>query len=432
MLKKFFAVLMAAMAGSIYAQQIKFEEYDLPNGLHVILHQDDKVPVVNTTIVYHVGAKNEDPQKTGFAHFFEHLLFEGTKNIPRGGWDKLVDQNGGTSNANTTNDRTLYYLTFPSNNEELMLWMESERMKNAVINQIGVDTQRDVIKQEKKVTMDNVPYGNVFTAVQDNLFSKHPYKWSTIGSMEHLDKASLDDFKNFYKTFYVPNNATLVVAGNIKPEQTKAWISKYFSNIPKGKPIQQPKIKEDDISTSKVIKYVDPNIQLPAYIWSYRIPSNTKEAYALAMISAYLSEGKSSVLYKKLVDKGIVNEMQAFPADMEDYGIFTIFALPMGNNNLQSIQKIIDAEIIKLQKQPITEKELQKLQNLMESSLVKGNTGIEKIAESLATLHVLKGNTQLINSEIDIYKSITREDIQNAAKKYLNPNQRIVINYLPK
>lgn len=433
MKRKFLSAAAFVAVSALHAQQIKFEEYDLPNGLHVILHQDNTAPVVTTGVMYHVGAKDEIEGRSGFAHFFEHLLFEGTSNIKRGEWMKIVSANGGNNNANTTNDRTYYYETFPSNSEQLGLWMESERMRQAIINQIGVDTQREVVKEEKRMRMDNQPYGNLFAAVQKNLFSKHPYRWSTIGSMEDLNAAKLQEFQDFYKKFYVPNNATLVVAGDIKPEKTKDWINKYFSDIPKGNAIVHPNIKEDDITSAKEVTTTDANIQLPAYVFAYRTPSNrVRDAYILDMISTYLSEGKSSVLYKKLVDQDKkALQTAAFNQGMEDYGIFAFFAIPMGTTGKQYFQDVFDAEVKKLQDNLISQEDFQKLQNQFETNFVNSNSSVQGIAASLATNHVLMGDTNLINKEIDIYRSITREDIRNAARKYLNSNQRVIINYLP-
>ncbi|MDO5663887.1 MAG: pitrilysin family protein [Bacteroidia bacterium] len=412
---------------------IAFEEYDLQNGLHVILHQDNTVPVVVTSVMYHVGSKNETPDRTGFAHFFEHLLFEGTKNIKRGEWDKIVDENGGMSNANTSNDRTYYYLVFPSNNLELSLWMEADRMRNAVIDQVGVDTQREVIKEEKRYNIDNMPYGNMFTALQKNLFTKHPYNWSTIGSMEHLDKAKLSDFKEFYKKFYVPNNATLVIAGNINPSQTKEWVNKYFGSIPAGKPVVQPNIQEEPITTAAEYEATDRNIELPAYMFAYRIPSeNEKELYTLDMIASHLGSGKSNVLYKKLINTGNALEFAVMNERLEDYSIFLYYALPMGEGSKESVEKAFDDEIRQLQNNLISEKEYQKLQNQIEMNFINSISSMEKIAESLATYRVLYGNTNLINEVVKKYQSVTREDIQAAAQKHLNPNQRITIKYLPR
>ncbi|HLU50810.1 MAG TPA: pitrilysin family protein, partial [Flavobacteriaceae bacterium] len=225
--------VLAVIAG-VKAQHVDFEEYDLDNGLHVILHQDKTSPVVITSVMYHVGAKNETPGRSGFAHFFEHLLFEGTENIGRGKWFEIVSSNGGTNNANTTDDRTYYYEVFPSNNVELGLWMESERMLHPIINQIGVDTQNEVVKEEKRLRVDNQPYGNLLKAVKENLFKKHPYRWTTIGEMEDLDAATLEEFQAFNDKFYVPNNAVLVVAGDIDKARVKKMIKDYFGSIPKG------------------------------------------------------------------------------------------------------------------------------------------------------------------------------------------------------
>lgn len=423
----------AFLSTTMNAQQIKFEEYDLPNGLHVILHQDNSAPVITTGVMYHVGSKDEVKGRTGFAHFFEHLLFEGTPNIKRGEWMKIVASNGGQNNANTTSDRTYYYETFPSNNEQLGLWMEAERMRHAVINQIGVDTQREVVKEEKRMRMDNQPYGNLLTAILNNLFTNHPYHWPTIGSMEDLNAAKLDEFLDFYKKYYVPNNATLVVAGDLKPEQTKKWIEEYYGSIPKGEVFPKNFTKEAPISQEKEVTVTDPNIQLPAYIFAYRTPSNKeKDAYALQMLSTYLSNGKSSVLYKKLVDQDKkALAVQAFNLGMEDAGVFAFFTIPMGATTKATLQSDIDAEIKKLQTELISQEDYQKLQNQFENQFVNSNSSIQGIASSLATYNVLMGNTKLINKEIDIYRSITKEDLKNAANKYLNNNQRIIINYIP-
>ena len=424
---------IAFLGTAINAQQIKFEEYDLPNGLHVILHQDNSSPVITTGVMYHVGSKDEVKGRTGFAHFFEHLLFEGTPNIKRGEWMKIVASNGGQNNANTTSDRTYYYETFPSNNEQLGLWMEAERMRHAVINQIGVDTQREVVKEEKRMRMDNQPYGNLLTAILNNLYTNHPYHWPTIGSMEDLNAAKLDEFLDFYKKYYVPNNATLVVAGDLKPEQTKKWIAEYYGSIPKGEVFPKNFTKDAPITQEKEVTVTDANIQLPAYVFAYRTPSNKeKDAYALQMLSTYLSNGKSSVLYKKLVDQDKkALAVQAFNLGMEDGGVFAFFTIPMGATTKATLQSDIDSEIKKLQTELISQEDYQKLQNQFENQFVNSNSSIQGIASSLATYNVLMGNTNLINKEIDIYRSITREDLKKAAEKYLNSNQRVIINYIP-
>ena len=421
------------LGGTATAQKVTFEEYKLDNGLHVVLHQDNSAPVVITSVMYHVGAKDEQPDRTGMAHFFEHLLFEGTKNIERGEWFKFVTANGGTNNANTTDDRTYYYEIFPSNNLELALWMESERLMHPVINQIGVDTQNEVVKEEKRLRVDNQPYGNLIKAVKENMFKVHPYRWTTIGEMEHLDAATLDEFLAFNKKFYVPNNAVLVVAGQFDKGEAKQWIEKYFGPIQKGAPVERKKYEEAPITEQFRAKWEDPNIQIPMMVTCYRTPSmKTRDARVLDMISSYLSDGKSSKLYKKIVDdKKMALQIGAFNYSQEDYGMYLIFGLPMGATPADDIIKEIDEEIVKLQTELISEKDYQKLQNKFENQYVNSNDNVEGIADNLATYYMLYGDINLINTEIDIYRSITREEIQAVAKKYLNPNQRMILDYVP-
>lgn len=417
----------------VQAQNVQFEEYDLPNGLHVILHPDNGAPLVTTSVLYHVGAKDEEPERTGFAHFFEHLLFEGTKNIERGEWFSIVSSNGGKNNAYTNDDFTYYYEVFPSNNLQLGLWLESERMLHPVINQIGVDTQNEVVKEEKRLRVDNSPYGKFLENVKKNLFVNHPYKHTTIGEMEHLDAASLDEFLAFNKKYYVPNNAVLVVAGDIDIAKTKKMIADYFSTIPRGADVPRVNIKEEPIKAPiKALAY-DANIQIPAVVTGYRMPSvKTRDAKVLDMISTYLSDGKSSKLYKKMVDEEkMALQVGAFNISQEDYGMYLIFGLPLGDNSLESLVKAMDEEVVKIQTNLISEKDFQKLQNKFETDFVNSNASVEGIANSLAEYYTFFGDTNLINTEIDIYRSISREEIQAVAKKYLNKNQRLVLDYLP-
>jgi predicted Zn-dependent peptidase len=424
-------VLMLGSAAS--AQQVNFEEHTLENGLHVILHQDKSAPVVITSVMYHVGAKDENPERTGFAHFFEHLLFEGTENIKRGEWFKIVSGNGGTNNANTSDDRTYYYEVFPSNSLELGLWMESERLLHPVINQIGVDTQNEVVKEEKRLRVDNSPYGNIFTSVKENLFKKHPYRWAPIGSMEHLDAATLEEFQAFNKKFYVPNNAVLVVAGDIDFVQTMKWVTQYFGSIKRGAEVTKETFVEEPITAQINATFEDPNIQLPMVLQAYRTPSmKTRDAKVLDMISTILSDGKSSRLYKKLVDeKKMALQVGAFNNSQEDYGMYLIYGIPLSPATSEMLTADIDAEITKIQTELISERDFQKLQNVYDNQYVNSNTSIEGIAENLATFYLLYGDINLINTEIETYRSITREEIKAVANKYLNPNQRLLLDYVP-
>jgi len=434
-MKKSIMALGAALflGGIASAQKVDFEEYNLDNGMHVILHNDPSAPVVITSVMYHVGAKDDAPDRTGFAHFFEHLLFEGTENIKRGEWFKIVTSNGGVNNANTTDDRTYYYEVFPSNNLELGLWMESERMLHPVINQIGVDTQNEVVKEEKRTSFDNRPYGNILTVVKENMFKTHPYRWSPIGSMKDLDAATLEEFRAFNKKFYTPNNSVLVVAGDFDKKQTKEWIQKYFGTIPRGETLKKQTFVEEPITQTIKATYQDPNIQIPMLVASYRTPSmKTRDARVLDLISSYLSDGKSSKLYKKIVDeKKMALQIGAIGLSEEDYGMYIIYGLPMGTVTSADLLKEIDEEIVKIQTDLISEKDYQKLQNTFDNQFVNANSNVEGIAENLAKFHLLYGDVNLINNEIELFHSITREEIRDVAKKYLNPNQRLILDYVP-
>ena len=429
-----FLIILLMGCKFIYGQKVAFEEYDLDNGLHVILHQDNSVPIVTTSVLYHVGSKDENPGRTGFAHFFEHLLFEGTKNIPKGKWFSIVTGNGGSNNAYTTDDFTYYYENFPSNNLKLGLWMESERMLHPIIDQTGVDTQNEVVKEEKRMRYDNSPYGKWNEEVKSYLYKLHPYSRTTIGKIEHLDAATLEEFMAFNKKYYIPNNATLTVAGDIDIPQTKKWIQDYFGPIPKGPEIQRNFPKESPITQTIEAEAFDPNIQIPAIFLAYRTPGrNSRDARVLDVISTYLSQGKSSKLYKKLVDDQKMSlQVAAFNMNDEDYSTYVILSLPLGETTLETLITEIDEEVTKIQKELISQKDYQKLQNQFESEFVNSNSTIEGIANSLAEYYAFyDGDTNLINKELDIYKSISREEIRKVAQKYLNPNQRLELHYLP-
>lgn len=416
------------------AQKVKFTEFDLSNGLHVVLHEDHTAPVVVTSVMYHVGSKNEVPGHTGMAHFFEHLLFEGSKNIKKGEFDKIVSRNGGTSNANTTQDRTYYFELFPSNQLETGLWLESERLMHPVINEKGVSTQNEVVKEEKRLRMDNQPYGNLINSIFAKLFNNHPYRWPVIGSMEDLDNTKLDDFLAFNKKYYAPNNGVLVVAGDIDPVKTKALVEAYFGPIPKGPAIAKVDVQESPITKEIIDTAYDANIQIPAIVAAYRTPGmRNKDVVALDMASQILSGGASSRMYKKMVDqKKNALQVAAFNYTLEDYGAYLTFAIPNGNQSLDSLLADMDAEVYRLQTTLISDEEFNKLQNQAENSFVSGNTTMMGVAESLANGYTFYGNTNHLNTELDEIKSITKKDIQDVAKKYLNKNQRVVLYYLPK
>ncbi len=427
-------ILCFALGASAQMSEIKFTEYDLDNGLHVILHEDHSTPIVAVSIMYHVGSKNEQPDKTGFAHFFEHLLFEGSENIKRGEYDSYVEKAGGTLNANTSYDRTFYFEILPSNQLELGLWLESERLLHAKVEDVGIETQREVVKEERRQRIDNQPYGSILEQTMKRAFKVHPYKWPIIGYMEHLDAAVEADYKNFYKDFYVPNNAVLSIAGDLDIAEAKVWIEKYFGSIPRGtKEIYRPDVVEPPLG-GEVRDTVYDNIQLPAVIHAYRSPAQgTADAYAMEMLSTLLSQGESSWLNKKLVDE----EQKAlfvgnFLLNLEDPGISLAFGICNQGVDPMDLEKSMDEVVKKAQTELISENDFQKLRNQIESQFISSNSGVAGIAESLANYHMYFGDANLINSEIDKYLAVTKEDIKRVANTYFTPDNRVSLFYIAK
>jgi zinc protease len=416
------------------SQTIQFEKYSLPNGLKIILHEDHSAPVVAVTALYHVGSKNEDTARTGFAHFFEHLLFEGSENIKRGQFDKYVTNAGGALNANTSQDRTFYYELLPSNQVDLGLWLESERMMHAKIEQIGVNTQREVVKEEKRQRIDNRPYGSFLTEILKRAYKQHPYKWAPIGSMEHLNSAKLEEFIQFYKTYYVPNNCVLSIAGDINKAELKKKIEAYFGPIAKGSlPIYRPAIKEPPLG-GEVRDNVYDNIQLPAILHAYRAPKQGgDEYYAFNVLSTLLSGGASSRMNKTLVDsKQLAVAAQSVPFFNEDEGLFIALTIANMGVKVETLEESMDSVVNELKLGLVTEREFQKVKNQITTDLVDSKATMAGIAESLANNEVYFGDANLINTELEKYNKVTREDVLKVAKKYLNKDNRVVLHYLPK
>ena len=428
------AVLFSIVTLSAQSQNIQFEEYSLDNGLHVILHQDNATPIVAVNILYHVGSKNEDPERTGFAHFFEPLLFEGSENIGRGELLDLVNSAGGTLNAYTTSDKTNYYQILPSNQLELGLYLESERLLHAKIDSVGIETQREVVKEERRTRYDNQPYGTIWEEVFKRSYKEHPYRWTTIGSMEHLNAAEDHEFIDFYHTFYVPENAVLSIAGDIDLEETKKLVEKYFAEIPRGgHEIPRPSQVEPP-QVAEVRDVVYDNIQLPAVIQSYHIPAlGTDDYYAVSMLSQLLSQGESSRLNRSVKDeqqKALA--VGAFPFDLEDPGVTIAYGIANSGISPEDLEAAMEAEYDKVKNELISEEEFQKLRNQIENDFVSSNGRVAGIAESLANYHMYYGDADLINTEIERYMKVTREDIQRVANKYFTKENRVVLYYLPK
>ncbi len=433
--------LMAAPAALLFcaglqaqAPKIVYEKYTLPNGLTVILHQDKSAPVVAVSALYHVGSKNEDTARTGFAHFFEHLMFEGSENVKRGDFDKYTSNAGGYNNANTTQDRTYYFELFPSNQFALGLWLESERMLHAKIEDIGVNTQKEVVKEEKRQRIDNQPYGTIIGEIFKRAFKVHPYRWQPIGSLEHLSSAKLQDFIDFYHTFYVPNNCVLSLAGDIDIPQVKQQIDAYFGSIPKGvKPIPRPSVTEPALA-GEVRDVIEDNIQLPAVVQAYRSPKQgSDEYYAFNVLSTLLSGGNSSRLNKAIVDeKQLAVQAGAFNYALEDAGLFITFGIANMNVKPEDLEKEIQVVVDGVKDKLVDDREFVKVKNQITTEFVTKNSTMAGIAETLANYQVYFGDANLINTEINRYNKVTREDLVNVAKKYLTANNRVVLYYVPK
>ncbi|MCE7926265.1 MAG: insulinase family protein [Haliscomenobacteraceae bacterium CHB4] len=435
-MKRFFSPLFFCifLLQAAVAQNIRFVEYDLPNGLKVILHEDHSTPIVAVSVMYHVGSKNEKPNRSGFAHFFEHLLFEGSENIKRGEFDDYINNAGGTNNANTSFDRTYYHEVLPSNQLALGLWLESERMLHAKVENVGIETQRQVVKEERRLRVDNQPYGRLLEEVAKRTFKVHPYKSLPIGSMEDLDAAQEIDYKTFYKDFYRPDNAILSVAGDIDIEQTKKLVDVYFRGIPRGTGEIQRKFPQEPPMTSETRDTVYDNVQLPAVVFSYHIPAQgTEDFYAVKMLGMLLSQGSSSRMNKIIVDEQQKAVFAgSFPFDLEDPGANICFAIANMGVDPSDLEKSMDAVIADVQSNLMSETEFQKLQNQVETDFVTANNTMAGIAESLANYEMYYGDANLINTELDRYRKVTREDILKVANKYFKKNARVVLYWLPK
>ncbi len=428
-------LLILLLFFNVYGQQkkIQFVDYDLPNGMHIILHKDDSTPIVAVSVMYHVGSKNEDSERTGFAHFFEHLMFSETAHIGEGEYTHYVQNAGGTLNAFTSFDKTYYYEILPSNQLALGLWLESERMRNLRITEKAVETQRKVVKEERKKRYENEPYGSFLEEMFKRAYTTHPYRWIPIGQTQYIDQATVQEFADFYTHYYVPQNATLAIAGDINIDETKKLIKQYFADIPRGKSeINRPDVTEPP-QTTELRDVIYDNIQLPGVFMAYHMPEQgSNDFYALSMLTTLLSTGQSSRLYKELVDnqqKAV--QVSAIPLAFEDPGLFVILGIANVGVEVDEVELLMEKEFDRVKTELISEKEFQKLQNQIESRFVDQNSTVAGIAQNLADYHIFFDDANLINTEIQRYQKIKREDIMRVANQYLTKSNRVVLHYLP-
>ncbi len=418
--------------------QVEFTEHTLPNGLKVVLTPDSTIPSVAINLCYHVGSKNEDNNKRGYAHLFEHLMFEGSKNIAPGDYDRLSLQKGCENNAYTTEDKTNYYLLAPANELEFGLWLESDRMLEFSVTEESLKIQKGVVIEEKKQVFDNRPYGSVSMELAPLLYKNNGYSWDTIGDVKDLKKATLNDIKEFYERFYVPNNAVLTIAGDFEADNAVMLTEKYFGGIPAGKysntELRNGAEFTDQPLQGEVVKIVYDDVQLPGIFGAYKLPKeNSDEFFAFDILTDILSTGESSRLYNELVyKKQLVSDVGCWVEGREYSSLLQFYAILMPDVTIEEVQSEIDRIFDETAGGAITARELEKIKNRIETRhAYRVQTNLAR-ADMLSHYKTFYNEPGMINTNIERYNSITLDDIHSAAEKYLKNAGRVILNYLPK
>jgi zinc protease len=414
--------------------KIPFETYKLPNGLNVILSVDKTTPTVAVNVWYHVGSKNEMPGRTGFAHLFEHVMFTGSGHVPYGLHDKLTEGVGGNNNGSTSNDRTNYYENIPSNYLESALWLEADRMGYLLDTlDIGkLNAQRDVVKNERRQGVDNQPYGRVSEIFSAAMYPKgHPYSWPVIGSMTDLSAASEEDVKAFFRLYYAPNNATIAIVGDFDPAQAKTWITKYFGDVPQGKPVERPSIPLAKLDASKRLVYED-RVQVPRlYIQWPTVGAKNDDDTALSVMSSILSGSRTARLTKALVyDSQLASQIFAFQNGSEDVGVFQLVVVPRPDHTLTEIENLVDQVLKKFISEGPTDEELQRAKAGLELGFLRGLESNLGKAEQLLDGAVFHGNPGHFSTDYEKTLAVTAADVKRVAARYLG--NRIVLSVVPK
>ncbi len=414
---------------------IDFKRFTLDNGLRVLIHEDVSTPLVAVNLLYDVGSRDENPERTGFAHLFEHLMFGGSKNAPD--FDAPIQSAGGDNNAFTNNDMTNFYATVPAENLETLLWLESDRMLALKVNKRALNTQRKVVVEEFKETTLNEPYGDVWHHLGDMTYKTHPYRWPVIGLVpQHVEDATLEDVLDFYKRFYVPNNAILVISGNFQKvngiDGVTRMVEKWFSNVPKGD-VPTRNLPQEPEQTAPVRRTVEAAVPLDALYLAFHAPArNDADYYALDLMTDILASGASSRFYQKLVKKDrIFSELDCYQTGYIDPGLIVIEGKPTEGVTLEQAEAAIWAELEVLKNEPIAPIELEKLKNRAESQQVFGDVGAANKAMNLA-FYELIGDANLINTEIDRYNAVEIKDVQRVANQIFKLNNSTLLFYKAK
>lgn len=428
-------VTLTALCQSVRLK-VPYERFVLKNGLNVILHQDTTTPTISVNTWYLVGSGYEKPGRTGFAHLFEHLMFEGSKNVPEGMFDEWLEAAGGNNNGSTNNDRTNYFEDIPSNALELALYLDSDRMGYLLdaMTQEKLDGQRDVVKNERRQRYENSPYGMAFPVLVDALYPKgHPYSWPTIGSMQDLSAASLDDVKEFFKLYYAPNNATLAIAGDINSEATKALVEKWFNEIPKGKPVPPQDRTPAALYEEKRIMFED-RVQLPRLYMAWHSPASFTPGDAeMDLLASVLAGGKNSRLYKRLVyEMQIAQDVSAFQSSQRLSSLFVITATARVGHTLAELETVIQEEINKIKTEAPSARELDRARNQYEANFISQLESINAKADLLNHYYYLTGNPDYFNEDLARYYAVDPKDVSAVALTYLKDDARVVMSIVPK
>jgi len=411
---------------------IDYKYETLANGLRLVLHPRYHTPVVCISMSYHVGAKDENKGKTGFAHLFEHLMFDGSENVPRGAFDRYCELAGGYNNAYTSEDKTNYHMLLPSNQLELGLWLESDRLRGLALTESGLDTQRHVVMEEKRQRVDNQPYGTFDTVMAEMLYSNHPYGHPVIGSMEDIAAATMDDVTSFHRQYYRPGNAALVIAGDIEPDRVFSLVEKYFSDIPQvSSDAPGSSFTLEDIHAGR--KVVEDDVPLPAVFAGFRIAPEMEPGFiAMDLCSDILGNGESSRLYRSMVyDSNIASQVSAYVESREFQSMLMIYAVANPGHSAAELEEAIDAEISSLLANSITVPEIEKIRNKVEYSYYQHLQTLTSTADRLGHYALLYDHPEHIHTMLGEYLATSAEDIVETSREVFSEGNSVVVHYIP-
>jgi zinc protease len=423
-----------AAAAAIRPPQLIIQSRTLPNGLRILMAEDHHVPVVNLQVWYHVGSKDEKPGHTGFAHLFEHLMFKGSAHVGPDEHSRIVEAMGGFDNAYTNDDVTVFWQTFPSNGLDRVLWLEADRLGSLNVDDANFKSEREVVKEERRLRVDNSPYGRIQEDLYDAAFTVHPYHHTTIGSMIDLDNATVEDVRAFHDTYYRPNNATMVIVGDFDPAQALAWAEKYFDGIPRSpQPIPRVTVQEPPQTAERRETKSYPGVPLPAVVEGFKMPARySPESYPLEQASKILAAGESSRLYQTLVyQQRIALAAFGFGNFTEDPNLFWVAAIMNPGSTADAGEKALDAVLAQMKSQPVSKQELDKVKNQAISDFILGRETDQEKADAIGAAAVIGKNPNLVNTELARYEAVTAAAIQHAADQYFSPEHETVLFYLP-